>query len=68
MPRPDTTITEADRAALLRCHECSEDGQDTDVGRPMLDRLVSLGWLDKTGRNRWEVSADGEAVINGQRF
>ena len=53
----------SDRLALARCWECFEDGQDTDVGRPMLDRLTALGWLDKIGRARWQISDEGEAVL-----
>jgi hypothetical protein len=60
---PKTTATPADCAALARCAECFDDGQDTDVGRPTLDRLTALGWLDKVGRNRWEISPEGAAVL-----
>lgn len=59
-----TATTDADRIALVRCYNCFDDGQDTDVGRPALDRLVTLGWLDKIGRGRWQIAPEGEAVIN----
>lgn len=62
-PLPQTTPTDADRAALSRCFECFDDGQDTDVGRPALDRLTALGWLDKIGRSRWQISDEGDAVL-----
>ncbi len=55
--------TEVDRSALLRCYECSDDEQDTDIGRPMLDRLVAIGWLDKVARDRWEISPEGDVVL-----
>lgn len=58
-----TAPTLGDFAALARCNECFDDGQDTDVGRPMLDRLTELGWLDKIGRNRWQISPEGEAIL-----
>lgn len=57
------TPTDADRKALSRCWECFEDGQDTDVGRPALDRLTALGWLDKIGRARWQITDEGLAVL-----
>jgi hypothetical protein len=57
--KSETTATEADRKALLRTAECFEDWQDTDVGRPALDRLTALGWLDKVGRSQWAISAQG---------
>lgn len=58
-----TTPTDADRATLTRCFECFDDGQDADVGRPALDRLTALGWLDKIGRARWQISDEGDAVL-----
>lgn len=58
-----TTPTDADRLALVRCCECFDDSQDTDVGRPALDRLTALGWLDKIGRARWQISDDGYAIL-----
>jgi Mn-dependent DtxR family transcriptional regulator len=30
----------------------------------MLQRLTELGWLDRVGRRRWEVTADGDRVLN----
>lgn len=61
--KSQTTATDTDRQALARCYECFDDGQDTDVGIPALERLVALGWLDKTGRRRWQITADGEAML-----
>lgn len=58
-----TTIHAADRKVLERCAECFDDGQDTDIGRPAIDRLVAIGWLDQVGRGRWQVSPEGEAVL-----
>ncbi|RVT91397.1 hypothetical protein EOD42_22340 [Rhodovarius crocodyli] len=49
--------------ALLRCYECAEDGQDTDVGRDMLGKLVAAGWLTKDGRNRWQFTIAGQAIV-----
>lgn len=62
-PSHQTTPTDADRKVLARCWECFDDGQDTDVGRPALDRLTALGWLDKIGRARWQISDEGEAIL-----
>jgi predicted transcriptional regulator of viral defense system len=59
-----TAPTDADRTALVQCHNCVDDGKDADVGRPALNRLVELGWLDKVGRGRWQIAPEGEAVIN----
>lgn len=58
-----TTATSADQRALARCDECFGDGQDTDIGRPAIDRLVAIGWLDHVGRGRWQISPEGEAVL-----
>lgn len=58
-----TTPTDADRAALARCRDCFDDGQDVDIGRPALDRLTAIGWLDKIGRGRWQTSDEGMAVL-----
>lgn len=63
MTQQVSTPTDADRRALARCYECFDDGEDTDIGRQMLDRLTSLGWLDKIGRARWMISPDGEAIL-----
>lgn len=63
MSTPDTTRTTAERQALARCHECFDDGQDTDVGRLMLNRLVELGGLQMVGRARWEVTHEGGSIL-----
>ena len=52
-----------ERQALARCRECFDDGQDTDVGRAMLDRLTALGWLNRLGRAQWEISREGQAIV-----
>lgn len=57
------TPTDADRIALARCAECCEDGQDTDIGRPAIDRLVALGWAEQVGRLRWEISPEGLVIL-----
>lgn len=59
----DITPTDADRKALARTYECFEDGQDTDVGRPALNRLVALGWLDRISQRRWQQNDDGDAIM-----
>lgn len=58
-----TTPANADRQALARCWECFEDGQDVDIGRPALDRLTTIGWLDRVGRSRWQISDEGLAEL-----
>lgn len=55
--------TAKDRAALARCDECWSDGQGVDIGRAALDRLADLGWIEKCGRARWEISEQGAAVL-----
>ena len=65
--KPQATATAADRAALSRCWQCMDDGEDTDIGRPAIDRLVSLGWLDQVRRNRWEISGDGYVVLSAMK-
>lgn len=50
--------------ALLRCHECFDDGQDTDVGRAMLDELTVAGWLEQCRPSKWRLSASGQAIID----
>ena len=62
-----TTATDADRAAIARCFQCMDDGEDTDIGRPAIDRLVALGWLDQVQRNRWEISGEGYVVLSVMR-
>src|SRR4051812_43671663 len=52
-------------AALLRTHNCFDDNQDTDIGRPMLDALTTIGWLERTQRSpaMWTITGAGSTVI-----
>lgn len=58
-----TAAADEDHRALARFYECADDGQDVDVKRPMLDRLTALGWIDKIGRGRWQISGEGMSVL-----
>lgn len=55
--------TAADRAALARCDECWSDGEGVDIGSAALARLTALGWIDKVGRSRWEITDEGAAIL-----
>lgn len=49
-------------AAVARFCECADDDEGTDIGRPWLDALTTLGLLSKAGRGRWQVTKQGEAI------
>lgn len=56
------------RAALLRFAETTEDCNETDLPRPMLDALVAFGYLTrrKGGRHGfiYTMTPDGDAVVD----
>jgi hypothetical protein len=54
---------------LERFEECASDDQDVDIGRHWLDLLTQLGLLNRVQRSPglWEISQQGEDLLNGGR-
>ncbi|WP_010486843.1 hypothetical protein [Pseudomonas sp. S9] len=52
-------------AKLKRFEECTDDGQDADIGRHWLFLLTQLGLLNRIQRSpaMWEISQQGEDAI-----
>ena len=55
--------SEKDEPALKRFWETCDDGQPYDIGRAAMDRLVSLGWVEKISPRRRMISELGMAKL-----
>ena len=55
-------MDQAARLALFRFNECAEDLQEVDVGRPLIDHLLDIGWLTPAGRG-WIISEAGALIL-----
>lgn len=58
-----TEATPQDRAALVRCNQCWEDGERADLSIAALHRLADLGWIEEVNRRLWQISPEGMAVL-----
>lgn len=63
--RLPVAILDEEMAALRRFYETSEDGEDYDVPKGMMQRLALIGLVRRTSGSRYELTDFGSSVING---
>jgi len=53
-------------AALRRFHECSQDGDEYDVPKPMMKRLAEIGLVRRVTSSIYEYTTFGLSVLIGE--